>query len=121
MPRSRPRPQHVNTQTFSFSDLARDALDVSAAPTTYYANYAQVSVIGSNEVYVDFYRVEPGKGDPSQDVHAVFLNRTIIPINMAKGFTASIANLIANYEKNTGQTLPNQRPPAPTDIKDIWE
>lgn len=88
-------------------------------PETIFANHAQFS-INLNEIYIDFYRLEPNRKDPTVP-HPIFVKRIVIPNSLGKGFATGMANLVAHYEKETGKILPNQRTGFPDDTISIWE
>jgi hypothetical protein len=105
--------QALNTRT-----LILNAKDDRPAPTVY-ANHAQFSM-GENELYLDFYRIEPEPADP-RNVQAFLVQRVAIPHGLAKGLATAVANLVAGFENALGIAIPLNRTPDPNDLIKIWD
>ena len=91
--------------------------DSSSVGQDLYANHIQVYITRS-EIMLDFYVVGPNyQGNPN----AKIVKRILIPLNMAKGLTSALANLILDYEKDNKTELPNLRSPDEGDLIDIWK
>jgi hypothetical protein len=84
-----------------------------------YANHAQFS-IGQNEFFIDLYLLAPSPAD-SVKAQATFIKRIILPFGLVKGFVSALANLIARFERDTNQAIPNNRARSSDDILDIWK
>lgn len=84
-----------------------------------YANHAQFG-INLNEIFIDFYRIEPDPADGTRPV-GTFLQRVIVPIGLGKGFASGMANLVDGFEKATGMEVPNNRKRFEDDTIDIWK
>ena len=84
-----------------------------------YANYASISAT-ANELFIDYFMISP-KIASTSDVQIEHVKRVVTPISIAKGLASAIANTIAQYEEDTGNTLPNTRDSADTDKIKIWE
>jgi len=106
------KPIHVNT-----ADLIAKATDKSG--DTIYANHAQFS-IGANEINLDFFVLGPSPLD-STVPHAIFVKRIVIPWGLVKGVVTALANLILRFERDTGQSIPNNREKQADDILEIWK
>jgi hypothetical protein len=98
-------------------DLIKNSIDKSSP--TIYANHAQFGMTG-NEIFVDFYRLEPNPG-VTPTPSAYFVQRIIIPVSLGKGFAVGLANLIDGFERSSGIAIPNNRAPDPQDTIRIWE
>src|SRR5215213_10323930 len=90
-------------RTINALSLTANAKDLRETPFIY-ANHAQFS-INPNEVFMDFYNLQPEANDPS-NVQALFIQRVVLPIGLAKGFATGLSNLIASYEKAMDINVP---------------
>ena len=98
--------------------LIASAKDERETPATY-SNHVQL-LINQNEIFIDFYRIEPSSTD-SPKPNVILAQRTIVPLGIAKGFATAMANLVDGLEKELGIVLPNNRKNVPTDTIKIWE
>ena len=83
-----------------------------------YSNHAEISFSGMDFI-IDFYRL--GRKVGSEVVSATHIQRVYLPLNLAKGITSAIANLIGTYEKDANITLPNSRTQQEGDVFDLWK
>lgn len=83
-----------------------------------YSNHARI-LISQNELFLDFYYIapKPNTGEPE----TVRIQRIIFPLNVAKGLTMALANMVAQYESDHDITLPNTREKQKDDQISIWE
>lgn len=84
-----------------------------------YANHAQLAVT-ANDMIMDLYILGPTPGYPDRP-EATLVQRVVIPHALAKGLATALANLVAAYERGTGNILPLNRTPDADDTIEIWE
>ena len=87
---------------------------------TVYSNHAQFVII-NNELFLDFYFIEPSKPEYKDTPMATLVSRIAVPVGMAKGIATGLANAIDNHEKILKLTIPNQRGKQPGDGIEIWK
>ena len=110
----------MKQRSVNINSLLSKASNVTEAPRTY-SNHVQFT-INLNEIFIDFYRLEPTPGNPTANSPEVtLLHRMVIPIGLGKGFATGMANLIAGFEKATGLVTQNNREPDPEDVIVIWK
>ncbi|MDP2965234.1 MAG: hypothetical protein Q8N39_04240 [Pelolinea sp.] len=87
---------------------------------TVYSNHAQFVII-NNELFLDFYLIEPAKPEYTGTPAATLVSRIAVPIGMAKGIATGLANAIDRSEKSLKIKIPNQRGKHPGDSIEIWK
>jgi hypothetical protein len=122
--RTRHAPPSTNkpgrTDEVRISDYIAQAVNETEVHQSIYANHVQFTV-AQNELYLDFYRIEPTPHVSNGPPFPVFLKRVIIPITLGKGFVNGLGNLIKAFENATNITLPNTREPQLDDEVDFWK
>lgn len=88
--------------------------------STVYANYAQFAV-SNDELFMDFYFLEPPKPDYVGKPNATLVSRVAVPLTLSKGITTALANVIDQHEQITKSKIKNNRTKQPTDTITIWE
>ena len=106
-----------NPKEISIPELLQKAETAQANPEIY-ANHVQVN-INLTDLTLDFFRIQSMPGHVDR-VKAVFLQRVVLPINMGKGLTSALANLIKSFEKDTGITLLDTRGQMEGDEVNLW-
>ncbi len=102
---------------FQVSEIIKNATREVEAKC--YANYAQFVVI-NNEIFLDFYFIEPNEKDLSEIPSAKLVQRMVMPSSIAKGLASGIANTVLQYEKISNTIIPDQRGKHEDDLIDFW-
>ena len=86
-----------------------------------YSNHVQVSA-SLHDIGIDFFEMYSGETDADDDEKPLgtHVQRVVIPASLLKGFTNVLANVVVQWEAQTGLLLPLSRGKRPDDMIEVF-